>query len=64
MIVSDRVYPELTGTDVYKEMRPTLNADADQQLEESFEQIRLLATCIPSRKIAGMSIVDSIENVL
>lgn len=32
VIVSDRIYPELTGTDVYNEMRPTLNADADRKL--------------------------------
>ena len=70
VIVSDRIYSELTGTAIYNEMCPTLNADADRelfdavaekicqdipgttylsyeetdrQLEESFEQIRLLA---------------------
>ena len=32
VIVSDCIYPELTGTDVYNEMRPTLNADADRKL--------------------------------
>ena len=70
VIVSDCIYSELTGTAIYNEMCPTLNADADRelfdavaekicqdipgttclsyeetdrQLEESFEQIRLLA---------------------
>ena len=70
VIVSDCVYPELTGSTVYNEMCPTLNKDVDRelfdtvvekicqdipgttylsyeetdkQLEESFEQIRLLA---------------------
>ena len=70
VIVSDRIYSELTGSNIYKEMCPVLNTDADRelfdtvvekicqdipgttylsyedtdrQLEESFEQIRLLA---------------------
>ena len=70
VIVSDCIYSELSGTAIYNEMCPTLNADADRelfdtvaekicqdipgttylsyeetdrQLEESFEQIRLLA---------------------
>ena len=70
VIVSDRIYSELTGSNVYNEMCPVLNTDADRelfdtvvekicqdipgttylsyedtdrQLEESFEQIRLLA---------------------
>lgn len=70
VIVSDCIYSELTGTAIYNEMCPTLDADADRelfdavaekicqdipgttylsyeetdrQLEESFEQIRLLA---------------------
>lgn len=70
VIVSDRLYPELTGSAVYNEMCPVLKEDADRemftgsveeicqsipgttylsyeeterQLTESFEQIRLLA---------------------
>ncbi len=70
VIVSDRIYSELTGSNVYNEMCPVLNTDVDRelfdtvvekicqnipgttylsyedtdrQLEESFEQIRLLA---------------------
>lgn len=73
VIVSDRLYPELTGNTVYSEMCPVLKEDADRdlfkgrveemcqsipgttylsyeeaerQLAESFEQIRLLASGI------------------
>lgn len=35
VLVSDRLYPQLTGAEAYAEFRPVLNADADR---ETFEQ--------------------------
>ncbi|MDE5824891.1 MAG: FtsX-like permease family protein, partial [Lachnospiraceae bacterium] len=32
VIVSDQLYPQLTGTDTYAEFRPILNADADREM--------------------------------
>ena len=32
VLVSDRLYPELTGMDVYAEFRPILRADADRDV--------------------------------
>lgn len=32
VLVSDRLYPRLTGTNAYAEMRPILNADADREV--------------------------------
>ena len=32
VLVSDRLYPQLTGIDTYAEFRPVLNADADREL--------------------------------
>ena len=31
VVVSDRLYPKLTGTDVYAELRPVMKADADRE---------------------------------
>lgn len=31
VLVSDRLYPQLTGTDAYAEFRPSLNGDADRE---------------------------------
>ena len=32
VLVSDQLYPQLTGTDTYAEFRPILNADADREM--------------------------------
>lgn len=34
VLVSDRLYPQLTGAEAYAELRPVLNADADREIFE------------------------------
>ncbi len=56
VLVSDRVYPKLTGTDTYAELRPILQRDADRRAFD--ETLEALCQRIPGTTVVSYEQTD------